>query len=73
MVLDKLKYFGIGIFVLFILLVVSAYTNSSLTWWFMGRDEVLKGAGDVLLILFIIIPLAILWIILFLYRKFKKK
>jgi len=68
----KLKYFGITIISLFVLLIISAKTNSSLTWFFMGRDEVLRGAGDVLLILFVVIPLAILWLILFLYQKFKK-
>ena len=72
MVSRKLKYFGIIIVSLFVLLVISGKTNSSLTWFFMGRDEVLRGAGDALLIVFVIFPLAILWLILFLYHLYKK-
>jgi len=56
----KLKYFGITIISLFVLLFISGKTNSSLTWWFMGRDDALRGGGDAVLIVFVVIPLAIL-------------
>ncbi len=70
---EKLKYFGITIISLFLLLVISAKTNSSLTRWFMGSDQALIGIGDAILIIFVVIPLAVLWTILFLYQRYCKK